>query len=230
MSSTVANSSTSSSQRRGAAKRVATHRDNSTHTRSLELGEGQSLGQHHNICFRKGASQLNYMDIRKIMDRCAVQQQKGLLSDVEIQKLVAEWQDVRGEAELDQVTTDREVQTMEAKLKKYNVPVLGNIPTQRKDGAFRILVCQMGGCSGREIREIKIGVTERLIAKYEINLSAFMELNYNLAMVDSSANLASWFQQEEREIRLAAAHNCHETQTRHQPGGTGMVCWHEFLQ
>jgi hypothetical protein len=88
----------------------------------------------------------------------------------------------------------------------------------------------MGGCSGKEVREMKIGVTERLIAKYEINISAFMELNYNWATVDSSANLASWFCQEEREIRSAAAHNWHETQTRHQPGGTGMVCRHEFLQ
>ena len=82
---------------------------------------------------------------------------------------------------------------MEAKLNKYNVPVLGDIQTQCEDGAFRILVCQMGGCLGREIREMKIGVTERLIAKYEINLSAFMELNYNWATVDSSANLMSWF-------------------------------------
>jgi hypothetical protein len=119
---------------------------------------------------------------------------------------------------------------MEAKLKKYNVLVLGNIPTQREDVAFRILVCQIGGCSGRDIREMKIGVTERLIAKYEINLSVFMELNYNWATVDSSANLASWFRQEGWEIRLAAAHNLHETKMRHQPGGTGMVCRHEFLQ
>ncbi len=43
-------------------------------------------------------------------------------------------------------------------------------------------------------------------------------------------NLASWFCQEEREILLAAANNCHEIETRHQPGGTGMVCRHEFLQ
>jgi hypothetical protein len=98
------------------------------------------------------------MDIRKIIDRRAVQQRKGLLSDAaaEIQKLVAEWQDVRKEAELDQATIDREVQTMEAKLNKYNVPVLGDIQTQCEDGAFRILVCQMGGCLGREIREMKI--------------------------------------------------------------------------
>ena len=60
------------------------------------------------------------MDIRKIMDRCAVQQRKGLLLDVEIQKLVKEWQDVQKGVELDQATIDREVTTMEAKLKKCN--------------------------------------------------------------------------------------------------------------
>ena len=97
-------------------------------------------------------------------------------------------------------------------------------------GLLRILVCQMGSCLGKEVRELKIASTERLITKYKINLSAFMELNYNWAMVDSLANLVSWFHQEEREIRSAAANNCHETQTRHQPGGTGMVCRHEFLQ
>jgi hypothetical protein len=37
----------------------------------------------------------------------------------------------------------------------------------------------MGGCSGKEVRELKIAATERLINKYEINLSAFMEFNYN---------------------------------------------------
>ena len=135
-----------------------------------------------------------------------------------------------GEVELDQTMINRDVKTMETKLNKYNVPTLGEMPTQRDDGAFRILICQMGGCSGKEVRELKIASTERLIAKYEINLSVFMELNYNWAMVDSSANLASWFCQEEREIRSAAANNCHETQTRHQPRGTGMVCRHEFLQ
>jgi hypothetical protein len=81
------------------------------------------------------------MDIRKIMDRRAVQQKKGLLSDAEIQKLVMEWQDVQWEAELDQATIDREVKSMKAKLNKYNVATLGEIPTQRNNGAFRILVC-----------------------------------------------------------------------------------------
>jgi hypothetical protein len=164
------------------------------------------------------------------MDKRSVQQKKGLLTDAEIQTLVTEWQDEHGEADLDQVTIDREVKTMEEKLNNYNLPTLGEAPTQREDGSFRILVCQMGGCSRKEVRELKIAATERLINKYEVNLSAFMELNYNWTTVASAANLASWFCHEEREVRSAAAHNHHERATRHQPGGTGMVCRHEFLQ
>jgi hypothetical protein len=67
----------------------------------------------------------------------------------------------------------------------------------------------MGGCSGKEIRELKIAATERLINKYDINLSAFMELNYNWATVDSLANHASWFCHKDRELRSAAANNIH---------------------
>ncbi len=69
-----------------------------------------------------------------------------------------EWKDVRGEAELDQTTIDREVKTMEmeAKLNKYNVPTLGEMPTQRDNRAFRILVCQMGVFSGKEVRELRL--------------------------------------------------------------------------
>ncbi len=43
-----------------------------------------------------------------------------------------EWQDERGEEDLDQITIDREVKTMEEKLNKYNVPPLGEVPTQQE--------------------------------------------------------------------------------------------------
>ena len=135
------------------------------------------------------------------MERCAVQQKKGLLSDAEIQKLVMEWKDVQGEAELDQTIINGEVKTMEmeAKLNKYNVPTLGEMLTQHDNRAFRILVCQMGGFSGKEVRELKIASVDRLIAKYKIKVSIFMELNYNWATVDSSANLASCLPRRKRE-------------------------------
>ena len=66
----------------------------------------------------------------RIMDKWLVQQKKDLLMDAEIQKLVTEWQDECGEADLDQATIDREVKTMVENLNKYNVPTLGEAPTQ----------------------------------------------------------------------------------------------------
>jgi hypothetical protein len=96
-----------------------------------------------------------------------------------------------------------------------------------------ILVCQMGGCASAEAREYKIATTKKLIRKYDINLCLFMELNFNWIKVNSSANLALWFHEEEREMRCPTAHNTQEFDKlfkKHQPGGTGMVCRHEFLQ
>ncbi len=48
-------------------------------------------------------------------------------------------------------------------------------------------------------REIKIEATKRLIKKYDVNLCLFMELNFNWSKMNSSANLASWFWNKERE-------------------------------
>jgi hypothetical protein len=85
----------------------------------------------------------------------------------------------------------------------------------------------MGGCASRETREIKIAATEQLIRKYDISFCVFMELNFNWRKVNSSANLASWFHEEERELRLVTAHNMIEYDNifgKYQPGGAGMVC------
>jgi hypothetical protein len=125
------------------------------------------------------------------------------------------------------------MKAMEKKLTKYNVEQLGEIPTVKEDGTMRVLVSQMGGCASMETRQLKIAATERLICKYNINLCAFMELNFNWSKVNSSANLASWFQEEEREICSITTHNKMEFDNvfgKHQPGGTGLVCRHKFLQ
>jgi hypothetical protein len=125
------------------------------------------------------------------------------------------------------------MKAMEAKLEKYNVDQLGEIPIEREDRTMRIMVCQMGGCTGKEVREIKMSTTEKLIRKYDVNLAAFMELNFNWSKVNSSANLTSWLHQEERETRSVTAHNMQEQDDiflKHQPGGTGMVCQSKYLQ
>ncbi len=122
---------------------------------------------------------------------------------------------------------------MEKKLRKYNMEQLGEMPLEREDRTIRILVCQMGGCASVEAREFKIAATEKLISKYNINLCLFMELNFNWTKVSSSANLASWFCKEEREMHCITAHNTQEINKpfgKYQPGDTRMVCRHEFLQ
>jgi hypothetical protein len=119
------------------------------------------------------------------------------------------------------------------KLAKYNVEHLGNIPLEMEDGTMRVLVSQMGGCASLETQEIKIASTEWLIRKYDINFCAFMELNCNWTKVNSSANLASWFLEEERGLNFVTAHNMIEFDDifgKCLPGGTGMVCRHEFAQ
>ncbi len=98
---------------------------------------------------------------------------------------------------------------------------------------MRILVCQMGGCASVKTRGIKIAATEQLIRKYDVILCLFMELNYNWFKVNSSANLTSWFMNDERETRCIMEHNTEESDFlfgKHQPGGTGMLCWHKYLQ
>ncbi len=137
------------------------------------------------------------------------------------------------ESELELGTRDREMAAMQKKIERYNVAQLGDLPQDREDGTMRILTCQMGGCAGTETREIKIAATERLIRKYDVNLCLFMELNFNWSKVNLSANLASWFQNEERDTRCVTAHNIEENDIlfgKHQPGGTGMLCRHEYLQ
>ncbi len=123
----------------------------------------------------------------------------------EIQLLVQEIHDRQGESNLEPGTRQREMEAIQKKIKQYNVAQLGELPQEREEGTMRILVCQMGGCASAKTREIKIAATEQLIRKYHVNLCLFMELNYNWSKVNSSANLASWFQ-DKRERQDASQH------------------------
>ena len=72
---------------------------------------------------------------------------------------------------------------------------------KREDDTMRVLVSQMGGCASMETREIEIAVTEWLICEHDINVCAFMELNFNWTKVNSLSNLPSSFQDKEKRKR-----------------------------
>jgi hypothetical protein len=95
---------------------------------------------------------------------------------------------------------------------------------------MKFMVCQIGGCTSAGSREFKIAATEKRICKYNINLRLLIELNFNWSKVKSSANLALWFCEEEREMQCITLYNTQENDEKHQPGGTGMLCRREFLQ
>ena len=152
---------------------------------------------------------------------------------MEMKSLVQEWHDSRPEEELSAITVAMEMKAMEKKLTKYNVEQLDKLPLEREDSTMRVLVNQMGGYTSLEMKEIKIAATERLIRKYDINVCAFMELNFNWAKVNSLVNLASWFQGKERKMCCISSYNTSENNNvfgKHQPGRTGLLCRHEFIQ
>jgi hypothetical protein len=231
MSPSAANSTTSAPRQWGAAKRATTCRADHRLLWSFQH-QGKPLEQY--ICGQGGKlAKLSCMDIKKMLDRWQALNKEGTLTEEEIKSLVREWHDKRSEEELSTLMVAMEMKAIEKKLTRYNVEQLGEIPIEREDGTMRVLVCRMGGCTSMETREIKIASTEQLICKYDINACAFMELNFNWLKVNSLANLASWFQEEERELRSVTTHNKTEFDKvfgKHQPEGTGLVCRHEFLQ
>jgi hypothetical protein len=125
---------------------------------TLEVPVGRNRGSSG-----RSLATLNYLEIKQIMDRRLTQQKQGKLTDAEMKGLVKDWHDQRTEGDLNKAIVDREMKAMQAKLEKYNVDQLGEIPIEREDGTMRIMVCQMGGCAGKEIREIKMSTTEKLI-------------------------------------------------------------------
>ena len=54
-------------------------------------------------------ARLNYLEIKKLMDRWTALQKKGKLTDTEIKGLVKEWYDRRMEGDLNKVVIIREM-------------------------------------------------------------------------------------------------------------------------
>ncbi len=71
-------------------------------------------------------AKLNYVDIKKMLDRQQALNRKGTLTGGEIKSLVKEWHDNRMEAELNQETVEMELKAIEKKLTKHNVERLGD--------------------------------------------------------------------------------------------------------
>ena len=172
---------------------------------------------------------LSYTDVKTIMER-RLANIRGGISEEEIAKVIKEWEDERTEEELDPEIVKREIKKLAEKFERYNVPALGDLPVEREDGTFRIMHTQLNSASSKEVRDIKVAECTMMVNKYDVNCISFNELGYNFTAVESSRNLASWFESD-REMRCVTSNNEHDPAlSRHQQGGVGMLCFHEYLQ
>jgi hypothetical protein len=106
MSSTVAQRTTSTPRRWGAAKQANTCREDQEFLRSFQQS-GQPLGQ--SMYGSKGKlAKLNYMDIELLLDRRIVKKKGQFLTEREIQMLVKDWHDRCLEGDLRQETIEME--------------------------------------------------------------------------------------------------------------------------
>ena len=70
----------------------------------------------------------------------------------------------------------------------------------------------------------------RLKKRFGVNIAALAQIGFRFDAVESSRSLSTWFD-DSREVRSTSANNIHDPSTsKHQQGGTGIVCFNEFLQ
>ena len=122
---------------------------------------------------------LSYEDIKQIMERRLAQQNRGLLTENEINHIVKDWGDQRAEEELDKTAIKHEVRRLERKFKRYNVAESGSMPSEKEEGRCRMLYCQLNNASTKEVREVKMSAVTHLNTKYDIDVDMFAEIGHN---------------------------------------------------
>ena len=73
----------------------------------------------------------SYEDIKQTMERRLAQQKRGILTKNKINNIVKDWEDQRGEEDLDKSAIKCEVKRLEKRFKRYNVSELDSMLTEK---------------------------------------------------------------------------------------------------
>ena len=82
---------------------------------------------------------LSYEDIKRIMEHRLAEQKRGILTKSEINHIIKDWEDHRLEENLDKSAIKHKVKRPEKRFKRYNIPEMGSIPTEKQKGRCRML-------------------------------------------------------------------------------------------
>ena len=146
------------------------------------------------------------------------------LTDVEVRAVVDQWMDNRSEEELNQEVVKKEIQKLEKKLARYNVPPVGSINEDKGEGTCRILYSQLNNASTRAVREIKMDKIHNMNDRFQVDVNLFAEVGVNWS-TGACNNFPNWYKQDLEKVNCVAACNEHDKArtSRHQPGGTAIA-------
>ena len=167
---------------------------------------------------------MSYDEIREHMSRKLKNGKRRTLTEVEVKAVVDQWMDNRSEEELDQQVVKHEIQKLEKKLARYNVPPVGGINENKGEGKCRILYSQLNNASTRAVREVKMDKIHNMNDKFQIDVNLFAEVGVNWT-TGADNSFASWYSQDLEKAKCVAACNEYDKArtSRHQPGGTSIA-------
>ena len=122
---------------------------------------------------------MSYEEIREHMSKKLNNGKRRTLTEVEVRAVVDQWMDNRSEEELNQEVVKKEIQKLEKKLARYNVPPVGSINEDKGEGTCRILYSQLNNASTRAVREIKMDKVCNTNDKFHIDINLFAEVGVN---------------------------------------------------
>ena len=149
-------------------------------TRQQWKGEGSSTyvqfqennGKNYQI------PRMSYEEIRDHMSRKLENEKRRMLTEMEVKAVVDQWVDNRSEEELDQQIVKKEIQKLEKKLARYNVPPVGHMDEDKGEGTCRILYSQLNNASTRVVRNVKMDEIHTVCLGSTNNLTFGSIFNY----------------------------------------------------
>ena len=120
-------------RRRGSARRATTRRVGQLLSSAQTLqqrGQEENKSRNNNINNNREHTGINYIEIKKLIERQQLLNKKGKLTECEIKSLVDKWYNQQEENDnINQEEIEREKQSLQKAGDKYNVEQLGDIPT-----------------------------------------------------------------------------------------------------
>ena len=84
-----------------------------------------------------------------------------------------------------------EEQAERAVYNRWHVPRIGNMPSTRPEGVFRLMGAQLNSISSTECRDKKVAEIERIINTWEIQGGCFQEVGINWSAIGHKRNMTS---------------------------------------